>query len=115
MHKLRNDFILIGSLVALAVIGLILCFTLNKNENIKAYVYYDKEQVAILNLNENQEFEINSVVVVVEDQKVYVRSSACKDKLCVHQGKIEFSGQTITCLPQRVYIKIAGSGVDVGI
>ncbi len=115
MHKLRNDLILIGTLVLIAILGLILFFTLNKNENLTVYVYYEKEQVAVLKLTENQEFEINSVVIVVEDQKVFVRSSTCKDQLCVHQGKIEFSGQTITCLPQRVYVKIAGSEVDVGI
>ena len=46
---------------------------------------------------------------------VYVVSSSCKDKVCVHQGKIKSAGQTITCLPQHVFIQLEGSEVDVGV
>ncbi|MDE5855798.1 MAG: NusG domain II-containing protein, partial [Anaeroplasmataceae bacterium] len=46
---------------------------------------------------------------------VYVKASSCKDKVCMHQGKIHSAGQTITCLPQRVFIQLEGSEVDVGV
>lgn len=115
MKKIRNDIILIGSLVLIAIIGMILFFTLQKKENLSVYIYYDKKLVEVVDLDENKEIVVNEVVVVIENKTVYVKASSCKDKVCVHQGKIKHAGQTITCLPQRVFIQLEGSEVDVGI
>ena len=75
----------------------------------------EKELVEYLDLHQDTEILINSVVVKIQNQEVQVISSDCKDQICVHQGRIHYAGQTITCLPQRVFIKIEGSEVDVGI
>lgn len=39
----------------------------------------------------------------------------CPDKLCIHQGKISHTGETIACLPNRVTVRVisgAASNVD---
>ncbi|MCM1130589.1 MAG: NusG domain II-containing protein [Roseburia sp.] len=115
MKKIRNDIILITSLILIAIIGLILYFTLQKKGNLSVYIYYDKELVEVVDLKKNQELVVNDVVIVIENETVYVKASSCKDKVCMHQGKIHSAGQTITCLPQRVFIQLEGSEVDVGI
>ncbi|MDE6407177.1 MAG: NusG domain II-containing protein [Anaeroplasmataceae bacterium] len=115
MKKIRNDIILIVSLILIISIGVILYFTMQKKENIAVYIYYDKELVEVVDLNKNQEIVVNDVVIVIENETVYVKESSCKDKVCIHQGKIKAAGQTITCLPQRVFIQLEGSGVDVGV
>ncbi|MDE5546304.1 MAG: NusG domain II-containing protein [Anaeroplasmataceae bacterium] len=115
MKKIRNDIILIASLILIIGVSFILYFTLQKKENLSVYIYCDKELVEVADLKQNQEFEVNNVLIVIENETVYVKSSTCKDKVCVHQGKIKSAGQTITCLPQRVFIQIEGSGVDVGV
>ncbi len=35
-------------------------------------------------------------------------SSSCKDQLCVKQGAIRMSGQTIVCLPNEVSVRLEG-------
>ena len=115
MKKIRNDIILISSLILIAIIGLILYFALQKKDNLSVYIYCDKELVEVADLKQNHELVVNDVVIVIENGMVYVKASSCKDKVCMHQGKIKAAGQTITCLPQRVFIKLEGSEVDVGI
>ncbi|MDE7161633.1 MAG: NusG domain II-containing protein [Anaeroplasmataceae bacterium] len=115
MRKYKNDFILIGSLLLIAILGLVLYFSLQKKDNLRVYVYYNKELVETIDIRETKEIVVNDVVILVDNGSVSVQYSTCKDQICVHQGKIQSAGQTITCLPQRVFIQIEGSGVDVGI
>lgn len=115
MHKYRNDFILIFTLILITIVGVILYFGLQKKENLMVYIYCDKELVETIDIHESKELVINEVVIVIEDGSVYVKVSTCKDKVCVNQGRIKSAGQTITCLPQRVFVQIEGSGVDVGV
>lgn len=115
MKKIRNDIILIGCLILIMIISFVLYFTLQKKDNLMVYIYYDKELVEVADFNKNQEFVVNGVVIVIENETVYVKTSSCIDKICMHQGKIKSAGQTITCLPQRVFIKLEGSEVDVGV
>ncbi|MDE5715972.1 MAG: NusG domain II-containing protein [Anaeroplasmataceae bacterium] len=116
MHKKRNDIILIGCIVIFIMIGLfIILIQMQKKEELYVKIYFDNELVETINMNKDKEFYVNGVEIVIHDKKVYVENSTCKDHVCMHQGKIWFPGQTITCLPQRVVIRIDGEGVDVGI
>ena len=38
--------------------------------------------------------------------------SPCPDKLCMHQGYINKSGQTILCLPEKVLVTVVSEGKD---
>lgn len=115
MRKYKNDIILIAGILLLILLGMLLYFTLQTKDNLKVSIYYDKELVKRVDLNQENEFEINQVVILIKNNEVRVISSVCKDQICVHQGKIQYAGQTITCLPQKVFIQIEGSEVDVGI
>lgn len=115
MSKIKNDAILICSILIIAVVGLLVYLSLAPKNNLAVYIYNDKELVEVIAIDEQKEIVINEVVIIIENSEVYVTSSPCSDQVCVHQGKIKSAGQTITCLPQRVFIQIEGSGVDVGI
>lgn len=115
MRKYRNDIFLILGLILIVTLFFILYFTLQKKENLIVRVYYDKELVEEVSLLEDKEFIVHDVVIILKNKEVYVQSSTCKDQICVHQGKIKSAGQTITCLPQRVFVQIEGSEVDAGI
>lgn len=115
MRKYRNDILLILGLVLIAILGVILYFTLQKKENLLVRVYFDKELIEEVSIVEDKEIIVNDVIIIIKNEEVYVQASSCKDQICVHQGKIRSAGQTITCLPQRVFIQIEGSGVDVGV
>lgn len=53
---------------------------------------------------------LGKTVIEIRDRKVRVVSSACPNKLCVHQGFIRRG--SIICLPNRVIITIGASEVD---
>ncbi len=46
--------------------------------------------------------------VVIAGGEVWMESADCPDKLCVEQGRISRSGQTIICLPNKVMVTIKG-------
>lgn len=53
---------------------------------------------------------IGDTVIEIKNSRVRVISSACPNKLCVHQGFIKRG--SIICLPNRVVITIGVSSVD---
>ena len=52
---LRNDIILIGSLLVLAVISLVLVLTLKTKKNLVAKVYVQNEVVEVIDLSKKEE------------------------------------------------------------
>lgn len=48
----------------------------------------------------------------IKDGTVDMVEASCKNQICVHEGKISRSGQSIVCLPNRVSIVIEGKGGD---
>lgn len=46
--------------------------------------------------------------VVIADGEVWMEEADCPDRLCVSQGKISRSGQTIICLPNKTMVTIKG-------
>lgn len=46
--------------------------------------------------------------VVIADGEVWMESADCPDKLCISQGKISKTGQTIICLPNKTMVTIKG-------
>ncbi len=46
----------------------------------------------------------------VEGGEVWMVDSACPDKLCVGMGHVREAGQAVVCLPNRVTLRLEGSG-----
>lgn len=49
------------------------------------------------------------VVIHIESDGVFVKSSPCDDKLCVNTGKLTKSSQASVCLPQKVSVKLVSA------
>ena len=65
----------------------------------------DVEDYEIVNLGTNK--------VRIEHDGVYMENANCPDKLCVHQGRISRTGQSIICLPNKIIVEIVGKKPDV--
>ena len=52
-------------------------------------------------------------IVEVSSGMVYMRSSPCHGKVCIHMGGISRPGQGIVCVPNRVYIRIRGDRQNI--
>ena len=113
------DAALIVLLAALALV-IMLCLDFGVSDGSYACVYVDSEPRGEYPLYEDREIVIEGYngsrnVLVIEDGRAYMKEASCPDRLCMHQGRIDKSGQTIVCLPNRVVIEIKngeGGGYD---
>ena len=108
--KLRADLLLIGLLVLAAGL-LYLFFGPGGDSGAWAVVRVDGEEEARYSLRENGIYPLNggTNTLVIEDGAAWLCDADCPDKLCVRQGKIKYSGQCITCLPNRLTVTLEGA------
>ena len=114
--SLRNDIILIASLLLTAIISLILVISLRSNKNNKyANVYVQNEVSFSIDLAEEGEkdypvyaFNSDKVLLTVRkiDHGVKVLSSTCPHKDCIQTGYVNVTNKPIICAYNQVYIII---------
>lgn len=110
----KRDIILIASILAIAI-ALFLIVELTKEEGAGVTVKVDGVKVAEYSLSANGTYPLNggTNILVIEDGKAYLTDANCPDKLCVHQGKISMTGETITCLPNKLTVIVFGTEQSV--
>ncbi len=109
----RGDKILI--IIILAIIGISL-FQILKPDKVNKILIIRSDGKVIkqinLNTSKDTEFVVKSreghLTVEIKNGKVRVINSTCKDKLCIKEGWISRSGESIVCLPNRISISITG-------
>ncbi len=116
-RKLLADGCVILALLLLAG-GLFLALRLGREEGGFAVVRVDGAVTERHALNRDGVFPLNggSNILVIEDGAAWLSEANCPDLLCVKQGKIRYTGQTITCLPNRLTVTVEGGesdGVDL--
>lgn len=52
--------------------------------------------------------ELGDSVLNIEDGKIRFAQSPCKGKVCIHRGWLQYSGEVMACLPNKVIIKLGG-------
>lgn len=77
-------------------------------------VSVDGTEIMTLDLNRNDDIVIESGNgqtnhLIIEDGKAFLTEASCPDKLCVRQGAISETSQSIVCLPNRVIVTIVGT------
>ena len=112
----KRDFILIGSILAVILIAFAVV-TLTKKDGAYVVVKVDGKEVATYSLSEDGEHELNggTNILRIEDGKAYLTDATCPDHLCVNQGKIDQTGETITCLPNRLTVTVVGAGDETDV
>lgn len=110
----KRDFILVGAILLVIVIAFAVT-ALIKEDGAYVVVRVDGKEVAKYSLTEDGEYELNggTNVLKIEGGKAYLISADCPDHLCVKQGKVDRSGETITCLPNRLTVTVYGSDREV--
>ena len=112
--KRRIDVILIG---ALLIVSAVLYFVINSGTaGGEAVVRVKGEVVERHKLSESGTYPLNggTNILVIEDGYAYICEADCPDKYCMKQGKIHYTGQCLTCLPNKLTVTIEG-GEDNGI
>lgn len=111
--KKRDIWLIIGILV---IAGGFFTANLiwNQKPAITVEVSVDGTVVEQLDLSKDTQVTIpsgndGSNHLVIQDGKVWIDDATCPDKVCIHQGKIEQSGEMIVCLPNRMIAKVVGA------
>lgn len=112
--RIRNDILLI---LAIALAALAVCCGVNFTRRQGAYVVVsvDGRDVAVYPLDTDIRVELETYhdgrnTIVIKEGCACIESASCPDLLCVKQRTIRYVGETITCLPNRLVIRIEGEG-----
>ncbi len=111
----KNDIILFAVIIIAA--ALIWGFTrMTQSEGAYVVVTVDGVVYGTYPLNTDTEVRIGDDehynILVIKDGTAEIAEASCPDKLCVKQGKAEFDGQSIICLPNKVVVEIKGGEVS---
>lgn len=110
----KRDIILIISLLLVGIIALVIWHFVYSVDGKYVTIEQRDNLIGIYPLNVDKEIEIehrNEVVnkIVIENGYCYMEEAECPDHLCIKQGKVNKSGQTIVCLPNRVVVTVVDS------
>ena len=113
--KRRTDLLVIGLLLLLALV-LYLVIGATREEGGVVVVRVDGVETERHALSESGVYPLNggSNILVIEGGQAWLSEANCPDLLCVHQGKIRYTGQSIICRPNRLTVTVEG-GVDDGV
>lgn len=109
----KNDFWLILVLLVLAA-GSWFLFRSDSTDRDKVLVVR-KDQQVLQRIELKKVTSETKLIVPVEHGELVIAydkeggrviSSPCPDQVCVHQGKITRSGQTIACVPEKVLVTL---------
>ena len=114
-EKIRRDVIFIA---ALLIISALLFIFLHHNEvGAGVVVRVEGTEIARYSLSEDGTYPLNggTNILVIENGEAYLSDADCPDKLCVRQGSVKYTGECITCLPNKLTVTVFGaedSGID---
>lgn len=111
----RNDAILIAALL-LAGGALLLWLGFTRQAGGVARVRIDGETVMELPLSQDARVELGEPghgnTLVIENGAAQVIAADCPDQVCVRQGAVRYSGESIVCLPHKLIVSIEGGGTN---
>ena len=110
----NRNLIIFFALAAAACVAIIAFSSRTSGDNCTAVVRKNGEVLYEIDLNKVKEpykIDTDGNVLLVEKGQISVMSADCPDGLCVKQGKISNSSQTIACLPNRLTITIESDDI----
>jgi hypothetical protein len=115
----KNDIILIGVIVVLAL-AVILFLNLSSKEGNRVVVTVDKKLYQTFDLNKDTTFTVEDGkggfnTFIIKNGTVDMQEASCPDRICVNHKPIHYNNETIVCLPNKVVLTIESvenSGVD---
>ena len=112
---LRNDIILIASLLLVAVLSLIVVLSSRTKTSTLAKVYVQNELQMVIDLSKKEEKDYpvhglnGDLVVHTKDGKIAITKSNCPHQDCVKTGYIDTSNHPIICAYNATYVVIEGT------
>lgn len=108
--KYRWD-ILIVAIALLLSLAILLAINLTKKEGAVAVVEINGTVAGEYSLSRDGIYPLNggTNTLVIENGTARLIESNCPDHTCEKTGKVQYVGQTIVCLPNRLSVTIKGT------
>lgn len=111
----RKDFILFTILLIVCAVVFLCMFSMKKGGN-KIIIEQNGEVIMELSLKDDGTYVIEDSEflneLVIEDGVAYMKDANCRDLVCVKHGEISKVNETITCLPHRLIVYVAGEDIS---
>lgn len=111
LKKHKIEIIIVVLLLLLSIVGIVI-FYLTSFSGKKALVYHNDDIILEVDLDVDKEYhisgDISEMTIIVKDNKLWVSYSGCENQICVHSKSISQTNESITCLPNKIFIKIVG-------
>lgn len=113
--KLRNDIILIASLLLVAVISLVFVLVNRVKTNLVATISVQSQVVETIDLDHSEDADYyidglkGQLHIHVKDGAIAVVESNCPHQDCVRMGYVKETNHPIICAYNAVYIVINGN------
>lgn len=108
----KSDLIIIGVILLVAFALSIFYRSWNSDRLAYAEIYYNSELVQTVDLNAgiDKTFKIpqedHVIIHQYQDGSIRFEESDCPDKVCIRAGKLSVVGESATCLPNKITIKV---------
>ncbi len=110
--SLRNDLILIGSLLLVAIISLVVVLSTRTKDRLIAKIYVRDEVVEVIDLSKKEEktYTVHGINgdlnIHTRDGAICVANSNCPHQDCVNMGYVSTTNKPIICAYNQVYIVV---------
>ena len=113
----RNDLILIGTLLGIAVVLFLAMFFVKQNTvNGEAVILIEGKEYGRYPLSKDTVIEIPGLlghnVLTIQDGEAFMSSAVCPDKICMEFGKIHYNTEMIVCRPGSIVVIIENGDVS---
>lgn len=107
----RNDLILIGTLLGIALVLFLVMFFIKRNTvNGEAVVLIEGEEYGRYPLSKDCVVEIPGLlgnnVLAIQEGKAHMSAAVCPDKICMDFGEIHYNTEMIVCRPGSIVVII---------
>lgn len=112
--NLVADIVLISVLLIVSLAFLLVNRTARKAGSFVSVAVRGQE-IARYSLMQNGVYSVNggTNTICIENMTVRMTDADCPDRLCVKQGVQKYSGQCITCLPNRLTVTVVNADNSV--
>jgi len=105
--KSKDIKVIISIIAVVALVSIIRNITAKDGQYIR--ISEDDRYIGTYPLDSDKIIALTNNTVEIKNGRVHMHDAKCPDKLCVNQGYIDKSGESIVCLPGKVVVSVTDS------
>lgn len=109
----KRDFLFVGAIL-LVSIALLFASRFGKRAGGAVVIRVEGKEQGTYSLAADGTYSLNggTNVLEIKEGKARMIEADCPDHYCMNQGSIRNTGETITCLPNKLTVTVVGGGDD---